>query len=154
MPRRLQEAKATLRTSSEALTHELHRAPTNAELAKHTGLPATLVAEALAADDNFAPVSLDAPTGHDGDETYTVADTVGETDPRIEFLLNCDALHPLLAALPERERRVLHLRYYLEKTQAQIGEELGCSQMQVSRILSKIHDRLRPALLGELPARS
>jgi RNA polymerase sigma-B factor len=152
MPRRLQEAKATLRTVTETLTHELHRTPTDAELAKHSGLPETLVTEAMAAEDNFSPVSLDAPSGHDGDETFTVADTVGESDPRIEFLLDCAALRPLLARLPERERRVLHLRYYLEKTQAQIGHELGCSQMQVSRILSRIHDRLRPALLGELPA--
>jgi RNA polymerase sigma-B factor len=152
MPRPLQEAKATLRSSTETLTHQLHRTPTDGELAEHCGLPRRLVTEALAADDNFAPVSLDAPTSHDGDETFSIADVMGEPDRRIDNLVNFEALRPLVAQLPDRDRHVLQMRYYQEKTQAQIGAELGCSQMQVSRLLARIHKQLRTALLDDAPA--
>jgi RNA polymerase sigma-B factor len=152
LPRRLQEARACLREAGEVLTHQLGRAPSTAELARHTGLPDELVAEALAADDNFTTASLDAAVGHDGDETFTLADTIGDDDPAVDLLVNCTALSPLVADLDERDRRVLHLRFYQDKTQSQIGAELGCSQMQVSRMLSRILGRLRTGLLADEPA--
>jgi RNA polymerase sigma-B factor len=149
LPRPLQEAKATLRESTEVLTHRLARAPTIAELAEHSCLSVDLVREALAADDNFAPASLDAPAGAHDDESFTIADTIGDHDPRIELVIDCDSLRPLLAGLTERERHILHMRFYQNLTQAQIGRELGLSQMHISRTLSRtlnsLHRRLHRA---------
>jgi RNA polymerase sigma-B factor len=150
LPRRLQEAKASIREASEVLTHRLGREPSNAELAAHAGLTEDLVAEARAADDTFTTASLDAPLGNsDGEESFTVADTIGTDDDRIGLLVECEALRGLIAELPERERRILHLRFYEEQTQAQIGSELGISQMHVSRLLARTLDRLRSAVLEE-----
>jgi RNA polymerase sigma-B factor len=152
LPRRLQEAKATLREATEVLTHRLGREPSNAELAEHTGLTEALVAEARAADDTFTAASLDAPLAADGEESFTVADTLGADDEQIGMLLECEALRGLVADLPERERRILHLRFYQELTQAQIGTELGISQMHVSRLLARTLDRLRSGVLDESAA--
>jgi RNA polymerase sigma-B factor len=150
LPRRLQEAKATIREASEVLTHQLGREPSNAELAAHAGLTEELVAEARAADDTFTTASLDAPLGAtDGEESFTVADTVGAEDERIGLLVECESLRGLIAELPERERRILHLRFYEELTQAQIGTELGISQMHVSRLLARTLERLRTAVILE-----
>jgi RNA polymerase sigma-B factor len=150
LPRRLQEAKAAIREASEVLTHQLGREPSNAELAAHAGLTEELVAEARAADDTFTTASLDAPLGAtDGEESFTVADTVGAEDERIGLLVECESLRGLIAELPERERRILHLRFYEELTQAQIGAELGISQMHVSRLLARTLERLRTAVILE-----
>jgi RNA polymerase sigma-B factor len=150
LPRRLQEAKASIREAVEVLTHRLGREPSNAELAAHIGMTEDLVAEARAADDTFTTASLDAPLGAgDGEESFTVADTVGADDERIGLLVECEALRGLIAELPERERRILHLRFYQELTQAQIGTELGISQMHVSRLLARTLERLRIAVLDE-----
>lgn len=152
MPRRIQENKAAIRVAAETLTHDLHRVPNDAELAEYLGLPEPLVREAAAAQDTFAPVSLDAPAGNDGEETFTIADTVGFPDTRLDFLVDCDALKPLVEELSDRDRLILHLRYYQERTQSQIGQELGCSQMQISRVLAGIHDRLRAGLTDDAAA--
>jgi RNA polymerase sigma-B factor len=149
LPRRLQEAKACLRESNELMTHQLGREPTVEELALHAELSADLVTEALAADDTFAPASLDAPVGADGEESFTVADTIGCEDERIELLIDCDSVRPLIADLPERERRMLHMRFYEDKTQTEIGAELGISQMHVSRLLARTLDTLREQLVAD-----
>jgi RNA polymerase sigma-B factor len=146
LPRRLQEAKAILRASTEVLTHRSGREPSNEELAEHCGMSAELVYEALTADDTFSPASLDAPLCNDRDESFTVADTVGDLDERIELIIDCDSVRPLIAELPERERRILHMRFYQEKTQSEIGAELGISQMQVSRLLARTLSTLRNEL--------
>jgi RNA polymerase sigma-B factor len=153
LPRRLQEAKAALRESTEVLTHRLGREPSNAELAQHSGLTVELVAEARAADDTFTTASLDAPLGSaDGEESFTVADTLGTDDERIGLLLECETLRGLIHDLPERERRILHMRFYQEQTQAQIGSELGISQMHVSRLLARTLDRLRSGIVEDVSA--
>lgn len=149
LPRRLQEAKAVLRKSTEELTHKLNRAPTMTELAEHCGLPESLVIEAEAADDNFTTASLDAPVGHDGDESFSLADMLGSRDPVMDLLLDCNALRPLLAELDDRDRRLLELRFYHDCTQVEIGRQLGCSQMHVSRLLNRVLTQLRAGLLDE-----
>jgi RNA polymerase sigma-B factor len=146
LPRRLQEAKATLRKSGEFLFHELGREATVEELAAHAHLSVETVSEALAADDTFTLACLDAPLSNDGDDSFTVADTVGDPDPRIDRFMDRDELRPLLQNLPERERRILHLCFFEEKTQAQIGRELGVSQMQISRLLNRTLATLRSSL--------
>jgi RNA polymerase sigma-B factor len=149
LPRRLQETKAVLRDASEALTHELGRSPTVDELAERLAVSPDLVLEAMTADDAFAPTSLDAAVGSDGDDTYTIADTMGEEDKSIDLMVDCETVRQLIAALPQREQRILHLRFFADKTQAEIGQELGISQMHVSRLLSRTLATLRQQMQPE-----
>jgi RNA polymerase sigma-B factor len=143
LPRRLQETKAALRDATDKLTHDLGRAPTVDELATELAVAPELVLEAMTADDAFAPVSLDAPAGSDDDGSYTIAETIGEAETRFDLLVDCESLKPLLAALPERERRILQMRFFEDKTQSEIGAEIGISQMHVSRLLSATLVKLR-----------
>lgn len=152
LPRRLQETKAALRSANEALLHRLNREPSAAELADYCGLPQNLVTEALAAEDHFSAASIDAPLGGDGDENYTFADVLPDTDRSMDLVVDLTTLRPLLCELDERDRRVLHLRFVQELTQAQIGTEIGCSQMHVSRMLTRILEQLRAGMLGYRPA--
>ncbi len=149
LPRRLQETKAVLRGASDTLTHELGRAPTVNELAEELAVSPELVLEAMTADDTFAPVSLDAPAGLDEDGTYTVADSLGFEDTRFALFEDCATVGPLIAALPERDRRILHLRFVEEKTQSEIGQEIGISQMHVSRLISRILVQLRTGMVAD-----
>ncbi len=149
MPRQLQEAKAVLQKSVEIVTHQVGRHPTVAELARHSQLSIEMVREALDADDTFTPASLDAQMSDDGDESFIRSDLVGGADEGLDLILNCSSLRPLIAELSERDRRILHMRFYEEKTQRQIGGELGISQMQVSRLLSSRLTALRQAMSYE-----
>jgi len=143
LPRRLQETKAVLREATEKLTHELGRTPTVPELAARLAVDEELVLEAITADDAFSPRSLDAPVGADDQDSWTLAETIGETDDRMDLTVDCMALRPLIEALPPRERTILTLRFYEDMTQAQIGAKLGISQMHVSRLLSRTLASLR-----------
>jgi RNA polymerase sigma-B factor len=143
LPRKLQEVKAELRPATDALTHELGRSPTVPELAARLGMDEELVIEALAADDVFSPMSLDAPIRRDDNDELSLADVLGGPDDRLDAVDKRNSVAPLVAALPERERRILHLRYFEDLTQAEIGRRVGVSQMQVSRILTSILADLR-----------
>jgi RNA polymerase sigma-B factor len=143
LPRRLQEVKAKLREATDDLTQQFGRNPTVTELAARLAVDEELVLEALTADDAWSLASLDAPIGGDDDGSWTVADTMGEPDARLETLVDAAALRPLLAALPAREQQILQLRFFADMTQAQIGAELGLSQMHISRIISKVLVQLR-----------
>lgn len=149
LPRRLQEAKAVLRDATEKLTHELLRAPTVAELATHLGVDEELVLEALTADDTFAPASLDSQVGQDDGDSWTLAETVGEIDPRLDLLVDSTVLRPLLAALSPRDKQILQLRFFEGLTQAEIGERIGLSQMHVSRLISRTLLTLREQITAE-----
>lgn len=149
LPRRLQETKAVLRDASETLTHELGRAPTVVEIAERLAVSPDLVLEAMTADDAFAPASLDAAVGSDGDDTFTIADMLGTEDRSIDVMVDCETVRPLIAALPVREQRILQLRFFADKTQAEIGKELGISQMHVSRLLSRTLASLRQQMQAD-----
>jgi RNA polymerase sigma-B factor len=144
MPRRLQESRAALRKAEESLTHHLGRLPQAADYAEHLDMDEAEVLEALGADDCFSPASLESPIG--SDDGYSLAETFGEVDERFELLLDCAALRPLLDGLEERDRQIVHMRFFEELTQAQIGDRIGCSQMHVSRLLNRVLDRLRRGL--------
>jgi RNA polymerase sigma-B factor len=146
LPRRLQETKAVLRAATETLTHELLRAPTVAELAAHLGVDEELVLETMTADDNFSPQSLDCPVGRDDSDSWTLAETVGEVDTRLDHLVDSIALRPLLAALAPREKQIIALRFFDGLTQAEIGERVGLSQMHVSRLITRTLLQLREQL--------
>ena len=148
MPRRLQELSLALTPAVQEFVHQYGRSPTTRELAERMKLSEEETVEVIAAWDSYRPVSLDAPTGDD-DDTQSLGDSVGAVDPTFDSLVDGYALRPLLDELPDRERKILLLRFFGNKTQSQIGEELGISQMHVSRLLSRSLQRLRAGLLAE-----
>jgi RNA polymerase sigma-B factor len=143
LPRRLQETKAVIRKHTEELTHDLGRAPTVAELATHLCVDEELVLEAMTADDTFSLTSLDSPVAADDVNAVPLVETLGGVDQRFDLLVDFATMRPLVAALPERERTILALRFFDNLTQAEIGERLGISQMHVSRLLSRTLAQLR-----------
>ncbi|MFK8845410.1 RNA polymerase sigma factor SigF [Streptomyces sp. Ac-502] len=149
VPRRLQELRIDLARAREKLAHDLNRAPTTTELARHLDMDQEEVIEGLYAGNGYSADSLDAPP-EDGDAHSaggTLAAYLGSEDPALEKAENVQALKPLLDGLEERERRILHLRFGAELTQTEIGKELGISQMQVSRLLTRVLARLREGML-------
>ncbi|WUQ32673.1 SigB/SigF/SigG family RNA polymerase sigma factor [Streptomyces sp. NBC_00239] len=154
VPRRLQELRTELAKAQEALTDVLGRAPTVKEVAEHLELSEDEVIDGLVAANGYTSGSLDT-SGADGDTESTtsrtprpLAERVGDVDPAIELFEDFRTLAPLLEQLTERDRRILQMRFGEEKTQAEIGAELGISQMQVSRLLSRILARLRTGMLA------
>ncbi|MFE5370634.1 RNA polymerase sigma factor SigF [Streptomyces mirabilis] len=149
VPRRLQEARIELAKATEELRTRLGRTPTTRELAGLMSLSEEEVIEARKASNGYNSSSLDAAlTADDGADGDTVlADFIGEDDPSLELVEDFQSLAPLIAELDERQRRIIHMRFVEERTQAQIGEELGISQMHVSRLITRIIKRLRTGLL-------
>ncbi|MEU9845881.1 sigma-70 family RNA polymerase sigma factor, partial [Actinomadura sp. NPDC048032] len=94
--------------------------------------------------------SLEAPAdGTPDGEAGTVGEYLGSEDPALEAFIDGHALRPLIDDLPERERTILLLRFFGNKTQTQIAEQIGLSQMHVSRLIRATLDRLRTGLLAE-----
>ncbi|MFD9078744.1 SigB/SigF/SigG family RNA polymerase sigma factor [Streptomyces erythrochromogenes] len=158
VPRRLQEQRLLLAKATEELTSETDHAPTPAELAAHLGLTEDEVREGLVAANGYSTQSLDAPqqsesggtgTPAGGQPARSLADTVGDVDPALEAVEDRQALAPLLAGLDERSTRILELRFGQEMTQAEIGEEVGLSQMHVSRLLTRTLETLREEMLHD-----
>ncbi|MFE9423691.1 RNA polymerase sigma factor SigF [Kitasatospora sp. NPDC006697] len=146
VPRRLQELRLTLAKAQDDLSQRLDRAPTVTELAEHLGLPAEEIVEGLTAANGHTAGSLDL-GGDTGDETASpLADRITHDDGSFELVENLVALKPLIAALPERDRLILSMRFIEDMTQSQIGERLGLSQMHVSRLLSRTLRQLREGL--------
>ncbi|MER7761572.1 SigB/SigF/SigG family RNA polymerase sigma factor [Streptomyces sp. NPDC097619] len=154
VPRRLQELRSDLAKSQEALSDLFGRAPTVAELAEDLGLSEEEVREGMVAANGYSSESLDAGSENEGQDgavragRRTLTDTLGAVDPELELFEDCHTLAPLLARLGDRDRRILAMRFGEELTQAQIGAELGISQMQVSRVLARILTQLREGLLA------
>ncbi|WP_234477443.1 SigB/SigF/SigG family RNA polymerase sigma factor [Streptomyces sp. MBT65] len=149
VPRRLQEARVELAKATEELRSRLGRSPTTRELSELMCLTEEEVIEARKASNGYTSSSLDAALSSDaGAEGETVlADVIGADDPGLELVDDLSSLAPLIAQLDERERKIIHMRYVEERTQAEIGEELGISQMHVSRLISRMLRRLRAGLL-------
>ncbi|XUL93582.1 SigB/SigF/SigG family RNA polymerase sigma factor [Streptomyces galilaeus] len=149
VPRRLQEARVELAKATEELRSRLGRTPTTRELSELMCLTEEEVIEARKASNGYTSSSLDAALSSDaGTEGETVlADVIGADDPGLELVDDLSSLAPLIAQLDERERKIIHMRYVEERTQAEIGEELGVSQMHVSRLISRMLRRLRAGLL-------
>ncbi|MFI8825713.1 RNA polymerase sigma factor SigF [Streptomyces sp. NPDC053431] len=148
VPRRLQEARVELARATDELSSRLGRMPTVKELAELMSLTEEEVTEARLASNGYNSSSLDAALSGEGeDNDASLADFIGSEDPAMELVEDFHALAPLIADLDERDRRIIHLRFVEELTQSQIGERLGCSQMHVSRLLSRTLNRLREHLL-------
>ncbi|MET9730369.1 SigB/SigF/SigG family RNA polymerase sigma factor [Streptomyces sp. NPDC006458] len=149
VPRRLQELRVRLAKAREHLSTRLGREATVTELAEHLGTGEEEILEGLVAANCYTANSLDVPTdGVDPDSSTTYADLLGEEDPALEMVENVHALAPLLRGLDERDRNIIALRFGRELSQAEIGAEVGCSQMHVSRLLSRALRRLRENMLA------
>ncbi|MFJ4713634.1 SigB/SigF/SigG family RNA polymerase sigma factor [Streptomyces sp. NPDC088785] len=148
VPRRLQEARLELSRATEELRTRLGRLPTTAELAELMQLDPAEVAEAQKAANGYNAVSLDATVSGPDDQTDTLlADFVGVDEERFELVENFHSLAPLIAELGDRDRQLIHLRFVEERTQREIAEAIGCSQMHVSRLIAQVIGRLRAGLM-------
>jgi len=149
VPRRLQEARVELAKATEELQTRLDRMPTVRELSELMSLPEEDVIEARKAANAYTSTSLDAALAVNGgaESDGVLADLIGEEDPSLQLVDDFNSLAPLIAELDERARLIVHLRFVEERTQAQIGAELGISQMHVSRLITRIIKRLRTGLL-------
>ncbi|GAA3498939.1 RNA polymerase sigma factor SigF [Streptomyces prasinosporus] len=148
VPRRLQEARVQLARATEELRTRLGRTPTVKELAQLMSLTEDEVIEARIAANGYNSASLDAAIGSEPDGESVLADFIGTEDAALELVEDFHALAPMIAELDERERKIVHWRFVEELTQAEIGERLGCSQMHVSRLLSRTLKRLRAGMLA------
>lgn len=145
-PRRLQELRTRVAQATQTLSQTTGRSPTVKEIAAALGVEQDDVVEAMVSSNGYATTSLDAPP--DG-EHGSWADTVADDDLTLASTPDRLALQATLAKLPERERRILALRFFADKTQSEIGAEIGVTQMQVSRLLSRALVRLREQLEDE-----
>ncbi|MFB7933025.1 RNA polymerase sigma factor SigF [Streptomyces sp. NPDC056039] len=148
VPRRLQELRLDLAKAGDELAQKLDRAPTVTELAERLGLSKDEVVEGMAASNAYTASSLDAQPEED-DSEGALADRIGYEDHGLEGIEYVESLKPLIAELPPRDRKILSLRFVGGLTQSEIGEELGISQMHVSRLLSRTLVRLRKGLTVE-----
>jgi RNA polymerase sigma-B factor len=147
VPRRLKELHLRLGSATADLSQRLGRAPTATELAEELGMDRDEVVEGLVAGSSYNTLSIDSGgSGSGNEDAPAIADTLGDVDLGLDQIENREALRPLLAALPERERTVLLLRFFESLTQTQIAERVGISQMHVSRLLAKSLARLRDQL--------
>jgi RNA polymerase sigma-B factor len=145
VPRRLQELRLSLNRAGAELSQDLGRPPTEEELAAHLGITVREVQEGYEARQAFRAVSLDEPPFED-ENRLSLVETIGGEDDALELVENHETLAPLLQELPERERKILGLRYFGDMTQTQIAEEVGISQMHVSRLLNRTLNELREEL--------
>ncbi|WBQ03499.1 sigma-70 family RNA polymerase sigma factor [Kribbella sp. CA-293567] len=144
IPRRLQELQGMIGSKLPLLVQELGHEPSSAEIAERLGLEIEEVEQALAAHGCFTTLSLDRPETETG---LALAEVVpDEEDASLHQLEAVDMLRPVLAELCERDRRILHLRFVEGWSQADIGADIGVSQMQVSRLLKQILSGLRASL--------
>ena len=142
VPRRLQELAVRVNRTLPELTQQLGRSPTIPEIAEHLDVSTDDIADAMDAVHAYSTSSLDTPMG---DEAKAPIDSMGEDDPSIALLDEWSSVAPAVADLPPRDRRVLYLRFFRGMTQSEIAEDIGVSQMHISRILTQTLERLRRA---------
>ena len=148
--RPVQELVLQVRDAIGPLAHQLGRTPDNSDLARHLGLSEARLRQARQAQAAFQPSSLDMPLGS-GPAAITLADVLGEEDPRLEHMLGMHAVAAHWGELPSRERQILIMDFRDGMTQAQIGQRLCISQMHVSRLRTRALGHLRARLLGPEP---
>jgi RNA polymerase sigma-B factor len=140
-PRRIQELQWQLGRSTEELAKDLGREPTVEELSSDAGCSMADLDEAVGAYGCFSPHSLDRPVSEEGGAT--LGDVLPGLDSDTSAAEARAVLEPVLRRLPERDRRILYLRFFEDHSQREIGAELGVTQMQVSRLLNRIMSHLR-----------
>ncbi|MGD9482628.1 SigB/SigF/SigG family RNA polymerase sigma factor [Streptomyces sp. TRM70308] len=144
VPRRVQELQHRVRKAVQELNHGAEdRGPTVARVAEHTGMSEEDVIEGFEALGSFSTLSLDAQTAGASAEGLALTDVLGNVDARYDQVIYREAVKPQLQRLPERERHILYLRFFCDMTQSRIAEQLGISQMHVSRLLNRTFTRIR-----------
>jgi RNA polymerase sigma-B factor len=149
VPRRVQDLRNRVRFAVQDLSQTITgRRPTVAEIAEHAGMSEEDVVTGLEALESFTALSLDAelPGSEDG---YSLSDALGSADPALDTVIDREAVKPRLQALPERERAILYMRFFHDMTQSRIADELGISQMHVSRLISRCCSKLRDQVMRD-----
>jgi RNA polymerase sigma-B factor len=143
-PRPIQKLQAEITRAQGDLTQRLGRSPRVKEVAAHLGAREEDIVEALSADGCYSPMSLDTPVGVEG--SGVLGDLFADEDSAMSEAEARIMLAPAVRALPARDREILYLRFFRQQTQAEIAEEIGSSQMQVSRTLARVLAQLRGRL--------
>jgi RNA polymerase sigma-B factor len=151
LPRRLRTLQGQIYDAAAELAQQHGHAARPSEIARHLGLDVEVVLEGLAAHGAGHTSSLDEPAGDDGgggdsSGRTRFAAALAQTEPEFDLVEYRESLGPLVAALPERERRILLLRFFGDQTQTEIAGQVGLSQMHVSRLLSRTLAQLRRQL--------
>lgn len=146
VPRRLKDLHLTLTKAIGELSRTLGRSPRPSELAGFLDLSLTEVREGLEAGAAYRPSSLDSPVRNGDGDAVPLGELLGGDDPAMSGVENAALLEPALRELPPRERRIIMLRFFHNMTQTQIAEDIGVSQMHVSRLLAKTLAQLRDRL--------
>ncbi|MCW2814572.1 MAG: sigF 2 [Nocardioides sp.] len=150
VPRRLQELRMQIGAATAELTQSLGRSPTPRELAETIGCTVEEIVEGIESSNAYSTLSLDATDDND-DGSSSMLDAIGVDDEGLEHVEIRESLKPLLEQLAPREKKILLLRFFKNMTQSQIAEEIGVSQMHVSRLLTRTLVQLRSSL--EMPDR-
>lgn len=145
VPRRLQELGLAVRRTNERLAGELGRSPTTAEIAAAMEVSEDDVLEAMTSAQAYSTSSLD--TSVSGDE-QNLASTLGADDVELALVVDREALRPALEGLEPRQRQILVMRFFGHRTQSEIAEQLGISQVHVSRLLKRTLAQLRDEMDG------
>ncbi len=149
VPRGLQELNVRLSKLIEELTVQLERSPTIAELAKAAGVEEEEVLEALETGQAYATLSLSAPACGDESDDLDPLESLGQLEHEYEVSEDRAVLAPGLRVLDDRERRILHLRFFEGLTQSQIAQQVGISQMHVSRLIRRALEKIRDEIAAE-----
>ncbi|MFF0792982.1 RNA polymerase sigma factor SigF [Streptomyces spiralis] len=151
VPRRVQDLRKRVGFAQQELSRTVSgRGPTVAEIAENAHLSEEDARIGLEALESSAALSLDAELPG-SEEGHRLVDALGSPDPALDTVVDREAVRPRLAALPERERAILYMRFFGDMTQSRIAEQLGISQMHVSRLITRCCDRLRDQVMGDLP---
>ncbi|MFB8177077.1 RNA polymerase sigma factor SigF [Streptomyces sp. NPDC055966] len=150
VPRRVQDLRNRVRTACQDLSQNVSdRWPSVSEIAEYTELSEHEVQVGLEALESFSTLSLDAETPG-SDDGYSLGDALGACDPALDVVVDREAVKPRLEALPERERTILYMRFFKDMTQSRIAEQLGISQMHVSRLINRCCHQLRDEVLHDV----
>src|SRR6476620_8945360 len=142
VPRRLQELRMLIGTTTAELTQSLGRSPTPRELAESIGCTVEEIVEGIESSNAYSTLSLDASDDNE-DGAATMLDAIGIDDANLEHVEIRESIKPLLDRLPPREKKILLLRFFKNMTQSQIADEIVVSQMHVSRLLNRTLEQLR-----------
>ena len=146
--RHAQELVLAIRIADDQLTQQLGRSPQASEVARRLGVGEDDVRDARQADVLCGTYSLDGPVSGNDDATL-LADILGEEDLAVQHAIDITAAHVHIEELPEREQRILALRFYGNLTQSEIGARLGIPQVEVSRLLRSALSYLRQCLTAD-----
>ncbi|CAN5382700.1 N/A [soil metagenome] len=149
VPRRLKEMKLDVSKATAALTQDLGRTPTHADVASYLRVDEAEIRECAVSSQAYSAMSLSAPAGGQ-DQDSTLADLIGGPDEALSTVEDRESLRPLIDQLPPRQRRIIAMRFYGNMTQSQIANQIGISQMHVSRLLTRSLAQLRKGMLAEV----